>query len=216
MTTRELTINDKHAQFRNRQARQAGGRLGHRPLRRFGGPRHGLPLGQPPRRHRLPPADRRLPRIHLRLGPHPGRLLQARRQAGREGSADEPLHRPPDAAAVPGRLALRDADHRARAVRRPGERHRRAGDHRRVRRARPLGHPVPEDDRGRPHGPRRRPVRRQPDLPAAQREQARPHRRRQQGRPGDGGSRREGSDRGAGRRGARHGARRHQADRRGD
>ena len=74
--------------------------------------------------------------------------------------------------------------------------------------------PFAEDDRRRPHRPRRRPVHRQPDLPAAQREQARSRRRRQQGRPGDGRGGREGSDRGAGRRGARHRARRDQADRR--
>ena len=36
---------------------------------------------KPARGHRLPAADGRLPRIHLRLGPHPRRLLQARRQA---------------------------------------------------------------------------------------------------------------------------------------
>ena len=214
MTTRELTIGQQDPQVRNRQARQAGARLGHRPLRRLGRPRHGLPRREPARRHRLPAADGRLPGIHLRVGPHPRRLLQARRQAGGEGSADEPLHRPPDPAAVPGRLALRDADHRARAVGRSGERHRRPRDHRRLRGARALGDSVREDDRRRPHRPRRRPVHRQPDLPAAQGEQARPRRRRQQGRPGDGRSGREGSDRGAGRRGARDRARRNQADRR--
>ena len=118
--------------------------------------------------HRLPAADRRLPRIHLRLGTHPRRLLQARRQAGREGSADQPPDRSADPAAVPGRLALRDADHRARAVGRQRERHRRARDHRRLGGARALRHPVPEDDRRRPRRPGRRPVRRQPDLRAAQ------------------------------------------------
>ena len=68
------------------------------------------------RRHRLPSADGRLQGIHLRVGTHPRRLLQARRQADREGSADQPLHRPAHPAAVPCRLALRVADHRARAV----------------------------------------------------------------------------------------------------
>ena len=57
------------------------------------------------------------------------------------------VHRPADPAAVPRRLALRDADHRAGAVGRPGERHRRAGDHRRLGGARALRHSVREDDR---------------------------------------------------------------------
>jgi polyribonucleotide nucleotidyltransferase len=35
-----------------------------------------------------------------------GRILQTRRQAGREGSAHEPLHRSADSAAVPIGLAL--------------------------------------------------------------------------------------------------------------
>ena len=47
MHTRELTIGQKHPPIRNRQARQAGGRLRHRPLRRLGRARHGLPRGQP-------------------------------------------------------------------------------------------------------------------------------------------------------------------------
>ena len=42
------------------------------------------------RGHRLPAAHGRLPRIHLRVGAHPRRLLQARGQARREGSPDEP------------------------------------------------------------------------------------------------------------------------------
>ena len=151
-------------QHRNRQARQAGRRLGHRPLRRLGRARHRVPRGEPARGHRLPAADGRLPRIHLRVGPHPRRLLQARRQAGREGSADEPLHRPADPAALPVGLALRDADHRARAVGRHRERHRRAGDHRRVGGARAVGDSVREDDRRRARRPGRRPIRHQPDV----------------------------------------------------
>ena len=112
------------------------------------------------RRHRLPAAHGRLPRIHLRVGPHSRRLLQARRQAGREGSADEPRDRPADPAAVPVRLALRNADHRARAVGGPGERHRRARDHRRVGGARASDDSVREDDCRRARRPGRRPVRR--------------------------------------------------------
>ena len=59
-------------------------------------------------------------------------------------------------------------------------------DHRRLRGARAVGDSVRKDDCGRPHRPRRRQVCRQPDLQAAEREQAGSRRRRQQGRPGDG------------------------------
>ena len=55
---------------------------------------HGLPLAQPARGHRLPAAHGGLPRVHLRVGAHSRRLLQARRQGDREGNADEPRHRP--------------------------------------------------------------------------------------------------------------------------
>ena len=174
MHTREISDRLQNPVLRNRQAGQAGRRLRHRPLRRLGGARHRLPRGQPARGHRLPAADGRLPRIHLRVGPHPRRLLQARRQAGRKGSAHQPPDRPADPAAVPRRLALRDADHRARAVGRHGERHRRARDHRRLGGARAVGDPVREDDRRRARRPGRRPVRHQPDLRAAQAEPARP------------------------------------------
>ena len=75
------------------------------------------------------------------------------------------------------------------------ERLRRAGDHRRLGRARALGDPVPEDDRRRPRRPGRRRVRHQPDLRAAEARAARPHRRRHARRHRDGRSRREGSDR---------------------
>ena len=77
--------------------------------------------------------------IHLRVGPHPRRLLQARRQAARKGSAHQPPDRSADPPAVPGRLALRDADHRARALGRHRERLRRARDHRRLGGAGALG-----------------------------------------------------------------------------
>ena len=70
------------------------------------------------------------------------------------------VHRSADPAAVPVGLALRDADHRAGAVGRHGERHRRARDHRRLGGARALGDPVREDDRRRARRPGRRPVRR--------------------------------------------------------
>ena len=50
---------------------------------------------------RLPAADRRLPREHLRGRQDPRRLLQARGPAEREGSPDLAHDRPPAAAAVP-------------------------------------------------------------------------------------------------------------------
>lgn len=49
-------------------------------------------------------ADRRLHREDLRRRPHPGRFLQARRQALRKGNADLAPDRPSAASAVPGRL----------------------------------------------------------------------------------------------------------------
>ena len=52
------------------------------------------------RGHRLSSADGRLQGIHLRIGAHSGRVLQARRQAVGKGSADQPRHRPADPAAV--------------------------------------------------------------------------------------------------------------------
>ena len=148
------------------------------------------------RGHRLPAADGRLPRVHLRVGPDPRRLLQARGQAEREGSADQPRHRPADPAAVPARLALRDAGHRAGALGRHRERLRRPGDHRRLGRAGAVGDPLHEDDRRRARRPRRTAstssTRRSTQRKA---EPPRPRRRRQQRRPRDGRGRREGGRR---------------------
>ena len=145
------------------------------------------------RGHRLPAAHRRLPRIHLRVGTHSRRLLQARRQGHREGSPDQPLHRSADSSALSRRLALRNADHRVRDLRRHRERRRRARHHRRVGGAGALRDAVREDHRRRARRPHRRAVRHQPDLRAAQAEPSRPGRRRQQGRHRDGRGRREGS-----------------------
>ena len=52
---------------------------------------------------RLPAAHRRLPRVHLRRRPHPGRLLQARRTTDREGDHHLPPDRPAAAPALPRR-----------------------------------------------------------------------------------------------------------------
>ena len=200
--------------LRNRQARQAGRRLRDRPLRRFGGARHRVSRGERARRHRLPSADGRLPRVHLRVRPHSRRVLQARGQAGRKGSADEPLHRPADPSALPLRLALRDADHRARAVGRCRERHRRPGHHRRLGGARALRDPVREDHRRR-QGRSRRAISTSINPTFEQRKQSKLDLvvAGQEGRPGDGRGRRQGGHRGPGRRGAGRRARRHQADR---
>ncbi len=92
----------------------------------------------------------------------------------------------------------------------------RARAQRRLRRARPVEHPVAEDDRRRARWTRRRTVRHQPDLRAAAEEHV---------RPGDGGQQRRHRDGRGGRQGSlrrRHGAgprgrpRRHQAHRRDD
>ena len=99
--------------------------------------------------HRLPPPDGRLPRVHLRLRAHPRGVLQARRQAGGEGSADEPAHRSAAPPALPERLAPRNADHRPRPVGRRRQRLRRAGGDRRLGGAGAVGNPVREDDRRR-------------------------------------------------------------------
>ena len=86
----------------------------------------------------------------------PGRLLQARGQARREGSAHEPADRSADPAAVPGGLVLRDADRRAADFRRHRERFGRAGDYGRVGGAGDLVDAVREDDRRRARRPGRR------------------------------------------------------------
>ena len=216
MHTRELQIGSQTLSIETgRLAKQADGAVLVR-LRRFGRARHGVLRRDGAGRHRLSAVDGRLPRIHLRLGPHPRRLLQARGEAGRKGSADQPRDRSADPAALPLGMAPRDADHRARALGRHAERHRRPRDHRRLGGAGAVGDPVPHDDRRCARRPGRRPVRHQPDLRAAEAQQARYHRRRQQGRPGDGRGRRQGSERGRSRPGARGRARRDQEDRRHD
>ena len=68
------------------------------------------------------PAHRQLHREDLRRGPHPRRLLQARRTSDREGDAHLASHRPPDPAAVSRRLLQRRAGGRDRAVAGSGDR----------------------------------------------------------------------------------------------
>ena len=129
-------------------------------------------------------------------GPDSRRLLQARGQAGREGSADEPPDRSADPAALPGRLVLRDADRRAADLGRHRERLGRARDHRRVGGAGALVDPVPEDDRRRARRPRSTAQYViNPTYAERKTEQDRPGRRRQRRRDHDGRGRRQGGDR---------------------
>ena len=113
----------------------------------------------------------------------------------------------------PDGLAQRDADHRARHLRRHRQRLRRARDYRRVGGPRAVEHPVDADDRRRARRPRGRRLHHQPDLRAAEAQHARSHRRRQQGRHRDGRGGREGSAGSADGGGARARARGDQADR---
>ena len=204
MTTRELTIGDKTSRFETgKLAKQAGGSV----IVRYGDSVvlvTACRAANAARGHRLPAADGRLPRIHLRVGPHSRRLLQARRQAGRKGSPDEPR-------ASTGRSGR--CSRPAGATRRRSSRSC----------SRPTARTTPTCSRS-PAPPRRsrcrrfRSRRRSPACASAwstastsinptfeQRKESKLDldRRRQQGRPRDGRSRREGSDRGAGRRGAR-------------
>ena len=175
---------------RDRPPRQAGRRLDRRPPRRHRRARHGLHAAE---RHaaRLPAAHRRLPRVHLRRRPHPGRLLQARRSADRKGDDHLAPHRPPAAAALPRRLHQRDPGHRPGALGRRRERPRHAGDQRRLRRAGALRDPVLQPDRRRARRPGRRAGRVQPDQQPARRRRPRPRGRRHPGRRGDGRGRRQ-------------------------
>ena len=197
-------------------AKQANGSV----LVRFGdtrGARDRVLRGRRAPGHRLPPAHGRLPRIHVRLRADPRRVLQARGQADREGSADEPRDRPAAPPALPRRLAPRNADHRARPLGRRRQR---------LRTCSPS--PAPR---------RRSPCPRSPfektiaavrvallgdefviNPTYAQRKPGSPRHRRggQPRRPRDGRSWREGRRRGPGGPGARGRARGDQADRRHD
>ena len=144
MYRRELEINGTSLSFETgKYAKQADGSVD-RAHGRIGGPGNGVRIAESARGHRLSPADGRLQGIHVRVGPHSGRVLQARRQAVRKGSADEPRDRSAHPAAVSRRVAQRVADHRARAVGRCELRSGRARHQRRLCRAGALEHPLPE------------------------------------------------------------------------
>ena len=117
----------------------------------------------------LLPADRRLPGKDLRGRQDPRRLFQARRAPVRKGNADVAAHRPPDPAAVPGRLLQRNPGDRDGDVGRSGDRSRHPGDDRRVRRAVAVGRAVQRADRRRARRLHRRPVRAQSDQDRARR-----------------------------------------------
>ena len=75
----------------------------------------------------------------------PGGFFKREGKAAGKGSPHQPADRSADPAALPRRLALRDADHRAADVGRHRERRRRARHHRRLGGAGALGDPVRED-----------------------------------------------------------------------
>ena len=108
------TLDSRRSQVprdRDRQARQAGRRRRRRPLRRHRRPRHRRLRQGAEGERRLLPADRRLPREHLRRGPHPRRLVQARGPADREGDPDLAADRP----AACGRSSRRASTTRRRS-----------------------------------------------------------------------------------------------------
>ena len=144
----------------------------------------------------LLPADGRLPGKDLRRGQDPRRLLQARRPAVGEGDADLAPHRPPDPAALSGRLLQRGAGHRDGHVGRSGDRSGHPGDDRRVGGADAGRRSVQRPDRRRARRLRRRPVRAESDQDRARDVGSESGRRRHRGGGADG---RIGSQRIAGR-----------------
>ena len=134
----------------------------------------------------LLPAHRQLPGEGVRRRQDPGRLLQARGPAGREGDPDLAPDRPADPAAVPRRLQERDPGHLHGAGARSGERSRHRRDGRCERRADDLGDSVPRADRRRPGRLSGRRVSAQPDLAGPRRQRARSGGRRHARRGDDG------------------------------
>ena len=101
-------------------------------------------VGRPrPRRARLLPAHRRLPREDLRRGQVPRRLHQARRPADHQGNPHLPADRPADPPALPRVVPRRSPDPGRPDLGRPAERPRRPLDDRRLGRAAARPGPVP-------------------------------------------------------------------------
>ena len=106
---------------------------------------------------RLRAPHRGLPRAHVRRGQDPGRLLQARGTADREGNAQLAPHRPARSARCsPKQFPYETQIMATVRLLGPGERRRRAGADRRLGGAHALRHSVPRADRRRARGPRRR------------------------------------------------------------
>ncbi len=98
---------------------------------------------EPARGHRFLPADGRLRGAALRRRQDPRRLVPPRGPPQHRRHPHGAPHRPTPAPALPEGHAQRRADRRHDALRRPGERPRHPLDHRRLRGAHDLRHPLP-------------------------------------------------------------------------
>ena len=115
-------------------------------------------------------------------GKDPRRLHQARRQDVRKGNPHQPDDRPADAAAVPGGLSHRDADHRHGPFGRSGARPRSPRHCRRRRRAGDFRYSVPPPGQRRARRHDRRQIHREPHLHGNPRIEAQHDRGRQRPR----------------------------------
>ena len=164
-TTLSRKIGNQTLTFESGKHGPARRRRRHGDVRRDAGARHLRQL-QPPRGDRLLPAHDRRRRADVRDRQDPRKLLPPGGPAVRDGGPDLPADRPSAAADVQGRLPRRGPGrhHRARHGRREPLRHRR--DERGVRRHVPGRSAVRRSGRLRPDGPDRRPVGREPHVPA--------------------------------------------------
>ena len=149
--------------FRDREAREAGGRRCRRQLRRDDGARDGPGPDGAARGRGLLPAHGRRRGAHVRGREDPRRLLQARGTPDRARDPDGPHDRPPDSAALAEGLQERDAGDLHGAQRRPGHRARHPVHQRCLRGADDLAAAVRRAGGRRPDRDRRRRARRQPD-----------------------------------------------------
>ena len=117
---------------RDRPAGQAGRRRRHRPHGRHDGARHRLPAASPREGIDFLPLTVDYREYTYASGRIPGGFFKREGKPTEKEVLTSRADRPADPAAVPGGLAQRDADHRARALGRHRERLGRARDHRRV------------------------------------------------------------------------------------